>query len=219
MKRHRDGTIGLHDDAPLPRSFYAGPTLAVAPALLGKRLIRETDEGRCVARIVETEAYTQDDPAFRSWGILDPGSGLIRPEGRGRDLFGRPGTAYVYRVHVYWLLCVVTEIEGRAGCVLIRGAEPEVGEEFMWRRRPTARRRGDLLAGPGRLTLALDVDRRHHGADLTRPPLYVADGPAPARITTSCRIGLRFGKDRPWRFFVPGRPGVSPGVPSDRRRR
>ena len=203
----------------LPRAFYARHPVAVAPALLGTRLVHETPEGRIAARIVETEAYGQDDPAFRNWGIVDPGTGLIKPEGRGLALFGRPGTAYVYRVHTYWLLNIVTEPEGWAGCVLIRGVEPLEGRHLLWRRRPTARRERDLTSGPGRLTMAFGIDLRHHGADLTCPPLYVESGDDAPAFATSSRIGLKQGVARPWRYFIPGNPFVSPGTPSDQRRR
>ena len=203
----------------LTRTFFDRPTVEVAKALLGKRLVHEHPSGmRLAGRIVETEAYTMDDPAFRPWGIVDPATGLVRPEGRGYDLFGKPGTAYVYRVHTYWLLNVVTEGEGVAGCVLLRAVEPLEGLADMARRRPAARRTEHLANGPGKLCLAFDVDRRFHTADLTRGPLFLADA-EDARawpVAVSARIGLRQGIDLRRRFFVPGHPCVSPGVPSDR---
>ena len=52
----------------LPRGFYARPTLVVARALLGQRLVRVLDvdgaRGRRLAgQIVEVEAYTGADDA------------------------------------------------------------------------------------------------------------------------------------------------------------
>ena len=113
---------------PLPPPFFARPTLEVARELIGTLLVRE----RLVGRIVEAEAYTQDDPAFRSWGVVDAATGLVKPEGRAYALFGPPGRAYVYRCYNHWLLNVVTEPEGRAGCVLLRAAEPLAGRDVMW---------------------------------------------------------------------------------------
>ncbi|WP_456425312.1 DNA-3-methyladenine glycosylase [Rhodocaloribacter sp.] len=203
----------------LTRDFFDRPTLEVARALIGKLFVHERSSGvRLAGRIVETEAYTMDDPAFRPWGVVDPATGLVRPEGRGYDLFGKPGTAYVYRVHTYRLLNVVTEREGVAGCVLLRAAAPLEGLADMARRRPTARRPEHLANGPGKLCLAFDVDRRFHTADLTRAPLFFAEAEEARAwpVAVSARIGLRQGIDLRRRFFVPGHPCVSPGTPSDR---
>ena len=204
---------------PLSPSYFARPTLEVAPDLLGTLLVYEHASGeRLVGRVVEVEAYTQDDPAWRSWGIVDAATGLVRPEGRGLDLFGKPGTAYVYLCYGrYWMLNVVTEPEGRAGCVFIRAVEPLAGQHAMWERRPAARREVDLTNGPGKLSQAFDIDRRFHGKPLTAPPLYFAedDEKRDWPIATSARIGLHFGVDWPYRFFVKGHPFVSSGIPSD----
>lgn len=203
---------------PLPSSFFDRPTLVVARDLLGRHLVHERPSGeRLVGRIVETEGYTQDDPAFHGWGLVDPHTGLLKPEGRGRDLFTHPGRAYVYLIWGrYWLLNVVTEPEGIGGAVLIRAVEPVEGERMM-RERRDVRRPVDVSNGPGKLTIALGIDDRFHGRDLTAPPLYFEAGaPVPdARVATSCRIGLTRGVEHPWRYFVAGHPYVSPGTPSD----
>ena len=208
--------------SPLSAPFFARPTLEVAPDLLGRLLVHDDPEaGRLVGRIVETEAYTADDPAMHGWRAEFGPEGLVRPVGRAADLFAAPGTAYVYKIYrVHWLLNVVTEPEGVAGAVLIRGVEPVAGEAAMAERRPpTLRRRRDLTNGPGTLAQAFGLDGRHHGTDLTRPPLFFADDPerAPLPVSTSSRIGITRGIERPYRFYVPAHPFVSPGEPSDRR--
>lgn len=208
---------------PLGAAFFDRPTLHVARELIDALLVHEDAEaGRLVGRIVETEAYTADDPAMHGWKALFGTDGLVVPEGRAADLFAAPGTAYLYRVYVvHWLLNVVTEPEGTAGAVLIRAVEPLEGEGAMAARRPpTLRRRVDLTNGPGKLTQAFAFDGRLHGADLTRPPVYFArdaasEGPWP--VVTSSRIGIARGVERPHRFYVAGHPFVSPGEPSDRR--
>lgn len=203
----------------LDSDFYCRPTLEVARDLIGLHLVREMDDGRClVGRIVETEAYTQDDPSFHGWGIIDKETGLIKPDGRGYDLFGRPGTAYVYLIYArYWLLNIVTEREGVGGAVLFRAVEPLRGIESMYERRKAALDDVDLASGPGKLTQAFDVAKEFHNEDMTRPPLYVREPDDCVRpsVATSCRIGITRGTELPWRFFVPNNPYVSRGVPSD----
>jgi len=202
---------------PLPHSFFSRSPLTVAPELLGKLLVREYDGQRLVGRIVETEAYTQDDEAFIGWGIYDAKMRRIKPDGRGRDLFGPPGRAYIYKVYrVHWLLNIVTEVEGRGSAVLIRALEPMVGPDAMSQRREAAKRDRDLCNGPGKLTQALAIDRALHAHPVDQAPLWIADdGYVPERIATTARVGLSHGIEAPWRYLIDGHPHVSPGVPSD----
>jgi DNA-3-methyladenine glycosylase len=91
----------------------------------------------------------------------------------------------------------------------------------MQENRPGTRRAVDLTNGPGKLTQALGIaGRRFHGVPLTAPPLFLAgrpdSEPAPA-IAVSARIGIAKGVERPYRFYIPRHPFVSPGVPSDVR--
>lgn len=205
--------------APYAADFFARPTLDVARDLLGSHLVHHPDAGPArVGRIVETEGYTQDDPAFHGWNLYDPETGTVRREGRAAALFGAPGTAYVYLIYgMHWLLNVVTEPDGVGGAVLIRAVEPVAGLDAMQTNRPAARRPVDLTNGPGKLTQAFDVDDRFHGTPLTAAPLFLAPGTdvPDADVATSSRIGITKGIDRPWRFFVDTHPYVSPGTPSD----
>src|SRR5437667_5362367 len=146
----------------LPRAFYAGPTVDVARALLGKVLVH----GRTAGIIVETEAYPGGDDlaSHSSRGITN----------RTRVIFGPPGHAYVYFIYgMYECLNLVCEPEGTPGCVLIRALEPVAGIEIMERRRTAARKIEDLASGPGKLTLAMSITRAQNGADVTRGSLVV----------------------------------------------
>jgi len=179
---------------PLPRRFYARPVLTVARDLLSHLLVHETPEGVVVGRIVETEAYR---------GADDPASHAYRLTPRSRIMAGPPGIAYVYFTYGnHYCLNVVTGPEGRSAAVLLRAVEPVAGIDLMAARRGTAHPRL-LASGPGRLTAALGVTRRHNGWDLTRPPLFIADGrPGQRRIATSPRVGIRRAVERPWRFYL-----------------
>jgi DNA-3-methyladenine glycosylase len=171
-----------------PRDFYARPTVAVARDLLGAMLHRRSENGGLVSgRILEVEAYTEDDPACHAFrGMTE----------RCKIMFGPAGYVYVYFIYgMYWCLNVVTEEDGVPGAVLIRAVETPGGN------------------GPGKLCRAWDIDRRHYGVDLCDPgsSLWIArSAPLPEdEIAESTRIGLKVAEDRVWRFFVKGHAGVS----------
>lgn len=190
---------------PLAAAFFVRGPLVVARDLIGCLLVHEAPEGRAVGRIVETEAYGEDDPGSHAFRGRTP---------RTAPMFEAPGRAYVYFTYgMHTCLNVVTDPEGRAGAVLIRAVEPFEGLALMRRRRGAAGDR-DLARGPGRLTQAFGVTLAHNRADLTRPPLYLCAGerlPEEA-VATGPRIGLGANQDgRPWRFWVTGSPWVSRG--------
>ena len=207
----------------LSKSFFARPTCEVARELVGCRLVHEHEDGRLAGIIVETEAYTQGDPACHGWHVVDRETGELNREARGYGLFKPPGTSYVYLIYgMYWLLNVVTEPEGVGGGVLIRAVRPEEGLESMYARRVAARRDVDLANGPGKVAQAFDVCERLHGQALLEPPVYFEhrpEGGDPLSITTSSRIGITKAVERQWRYFLKDSPYVSPGTPSDLKRK
>jgi DNA-3-methyladenine glycosylase len=184
----------------LPRRFYARGTVDVARDLLGKVLVH----GPTAGIIVETEAYLGgDDLASHSAaGITD----------RTRVIFGPPGHAYVYLSYgMHDCMNIVAEPAGKPGCVLIRALKPLEGLDVMRARRPRARTDRDLTSGPGKLTRALGITRKHTGVDLTRGDLIVLSrSPAPTfRIAVTPRIGIVKCAELPLRFFVEGNKFVS----------
>jgi DNA-3-methyladenine glycosylase len=103
---------------------------------------------------------------------------------------------------------VVTEKEGTPGAVLIRGLKPVKGIEEMKRRRKTGEVK-KLTNGPGKLTLALDIDGRDNGSDMTDAVsgLYIAEAPETKNsiiIKNTSRIGITEGKDRMLRYVAVG---------------
>jgi DNA-3-methyladenine glycosylase len=120
---------------------------------------------------------------------------------------------------MYECLNIVAEEEGSAGCVLIRAVEPLTGLALMRKRRPAAHRDHDLANGPGKLTLALGITRRHNGVDVTKGSLTVHDSSDADGFETgvSPRIGITHCADWPLRFFVQGNPFVSGGGGSSSR--
>ncbi len=187
---------------PLPRAFYARDSREVAPELLNKLLVR----GRRVGRVVEVEAYCGSD---------DPGSHAFRGRTRrNATMFGPPGHLYVYFTYgMHFCANVVCGKAGEATAVLLRGLDVEGGVEEMRAAYPGARRDRDLCRGPARLCRAFGIDRSFDGADLVtgdRGVVVADDGtPPPAVAGVGPRIGLSAGAELPYRFFVPGAPGVS----------
>ncbi len=184
----------------LPRRFYERPSAEVARDLLGKVIVHDGAAGE----IVETEAYLglHDLAAHASHGIT----------GRTRVLFGPPGHAYVYLSYgMHECLNIVAEPDGVPGCVLIRALQPLSGLRIMKQRRPAAKRREDLASGPGKLTAAMDITRRHYGADVTRGPITIRafKTEAAVEIVTTTRVGVTQSADWPLRFYIAGNRFVS----------
>jgi DNA-3-methyladenine glycosylase len=183
----------------LPRSFFARPSPEVGPDLLGRILVRRLGDGRLLsARIVETEAYQEDDPASHSY--------------RGRTnrtevMFGPPGHLYVYFTYgMHHCMNVVTGSEGEGSAVLLRAAEPLEGVKEMASHRGTDDPRA-LCSGPGRLCQALGIAREQNGLDLVRGhDLWLLEGTpvSPSEIDVGSRVGITSGIERPWRFSVQG---------------
>jgi DNA-3-methyladenine glycosylase len=178
----------------------------VAPRLLN--LLLSGADGRA-GRIIEVEAYGGGD---------DPASHAYRgPRPRNRAMFGPAGHLYVYRSYgVHWCANVVTGPAGVGSAVLLRALEPVAGIDLMrrvrWGDGPAGRDR-DLCRGPGRLTRSLDITGEMDGSDLCAAagPLRLLDDgtPPPDRPDASPRVGISVATDRPWRFSLPGHPGVS----------
>ncbi|MEX2206904.1 MAG: DNA-3-methyladenine glycosylase [Myxococcota bacterium] len=189
----------------LDRAFFARPVLAVAPDLLGCRLVRVLPDGaRLEGRIVEVEAYLGDGS--------DAGSHSQRGETRrNRSMFGPPGHFYVYLSHgLHFCANLVCEPAGTGAAVLLRAVEPLAGEERM-RALRGGRDPRELTNGPGKLAQAFAITREDDGAGALRGSLRIEarpDAGAPA-IATSTRIGLGKGVDLPYRFFVRGSAWVS----------
>ncbi len=172
-------------------------TVELARALLGKVLVRRLSGGIAAGRIVETEAYLQDDPACHAFRGMTP---------RNRSLFLEHGHAYVYLCYgTSYMLNVSSEPGGIGSGVLLRALEPLHGTEHMQRNAGHVKA-ADLTRGPGRLAAALRIDRGHDGLNLfTDEQLWIgSDGREIAAIGESVRIGLTKAAEKRLRFFVRG---------------
>jgi DNA-3-methyladenine glycosylase len=184
-------------------SVLGGPVLEAAPLLLGATL----RHAEVASRITEVEAYDGDD---------DPGSHAFRGRtARNEVMFGRAGHLYVYFTYgMHWCANVVCGPEGRASAVLLRAGEIVEGLPAARARRASARSDRDLARGPARLCQALAIGREQYGHDLAEPPLTLELASPPEQVLRGPRVGLREAADRPWRFWLPGEPTVSPYRPA-----
>jgi DNA-3-methyladenine glycosylase len=193
------GEIGATVTNPrvLARAELPVDTARLARFLIGKMLVRTLAEGVVGGRIVETEAYGIGDPAGHAYRGMTP---------RNRALFLERGHAYVYLAYgTSFMLNVSSEPSGVGAGVLIRAIEPTDGITIMQRNRDTERVR-DLTRGPGRLSAALEIDRRLDGIDLCQAgPLWLgSDGQRADEIGQGKRIGITRAADSPLRFYVRG---------------
>lgn len=168
---------------------------------------------RVVVRIVETEAYDQNDPASHAYHGKSH---------RNRALFGPSGRCYVYFTYGMWhCLNVTCGADGFGAGALIRAVEPVVGGDLLEHRRgmdvtasgapAKLSRRVQALNGPAKLATALGIDMDLYGHDLCKPPLQLMEGNLRPgeRVESTVRIGISRAVERRRRFVIAGNPWVS----------
>ena len=180
----------------LTREFFARSVHEVAPELIGATLLVDGVGGR----IVEVEAYDQDDPASH---------GFRGMTARTASMFGPPCRAYVYRSYgLHWCLNLVCAEAGRAEAALVRALEPTAGLDAMRERRGLDAPRA-LCSGPGKLCQALGITRILDGLPLDEPPFEIfARGENP-ELAVGPRIGITRAVEQPWRYGLAGSPFLS----------
>ncbi len=173
--------------------FFLQDPVSVARGLVGSMLWRQLPTGQKVGnRIVETEAY---------WGEQDLAChARFGRTKRSEPLYGPPGRAYIYLIYgMYWLLNVVTEIEGQPSAVLIRALEPTTETSLV--------SDSGCLSGPGKLTRALQIDQALSGCDMTHgTELWLEPARMPQQVIATPRIGVEYAGQwakKPWRFADP----------------
>lgn len=168
----------------LKRNFYTKNTLIVARELLGKTLCRRDNNVIYKGKIVETEAYTQDELACHAFRGKTP---------RAKVLFEKGGTCYVYFIYgMHYCINVVTDNEGFGSAVLIRALEPLENISST--------------NGPAKLTKAMNITTALNDLDMTdeNSDLWIEDAPKifDKNIIQTTRIGISAAKELPWRFYI-----------------
>lgn len=186
----------------LSRDFYTRTdALKVARELLGKLLVVPAADGERVSgMIVETEAYMGPlDKASHAYGN--------RRTRRTETMYGMGGTAYVYFIYgMYFQFNVVTNTAETPHAVLIRAVEPVEGLEVMRERRPVKTDK-QLTNGPGKLCIAMGIDRSLDRADLLGERVWIEEHEkvTPRQIVSGPRVGIGYAEEyvsKPWRFWM-----------------
>jgi DNA-3-methyladenine glycosylase len=196
-------TEGAAKPPVLPPAFFARPAELVAPELIGCLLVKRQAAGELLwGVIVETEAYSQAEPACHGHRRRSPGN---------ETLFGEPGRFYVYVSYgIHHCVNVVTDRSDWANGVLLRAAalpgEPE-----------------RVAAGPALLARRFGIDRSHDACAVhpdqglwlaPRPPALATL--TPAELVQTGRIGISQGRELPWRWYLRCSRSVSRRARGDR---
>lgn len=169
--------------------------------------MRRSGKGFLAGKIVETEAYIgAHDPASHAYGRITP---------RNETLYMEGGICYVYFIYGnYYCVNTVTGRDGEGSGVLIRAVEPVLGLKKMKTRRPSAKNIHDLTNGPGKLCIAMDIDKQLNRTDITKVNKIFVSRPLKKEkfdIAVSKRIGIgsEYAADFPYRFFIKDNPFVT----------
>lgn len=174
--------------------FFARDSAKVAEELVGKKLIRQIESKIISGIITETEAY---------YGANDPAS-RVAQQGKTpmtEIMWDQAGKIFVYMVHGYWLLNLITREEGKPGAVLIRAIEPLKGKERMKSDRD-CEDETTLTNGPGKLTEALAIDKSFNDKLITNSDLSIKKSDREISCKRTGRIGVSQGEDLKLRFVA-----------------
>lgn len=179
-------------------------SLQAAPQLLGWMICRHTPQGIIKLKIVETEAYHQEDPASHSFRGITP---------RTAPMFEAGGRLYVYFSYgMHHAINIVVGSKGVGEAVLIRAAEPVEGIEIMRQNREIIDIK-NLTNGPGKLAQALGIiDTALSGKILNKSSIFLeapTEPVKPENIVIRPRIGITKAAELPWRFYIKDNPFVS----------
>ena len=184
----------MHKLIKIPHCFYERETVTVAKELLGTYLVHHEGELERIGKIVEVEAYLgQEDLASHS------SKGLTK---RTEVMFGPAGIAYIYLIYgMYYCTNIVTEAAGIGSAVLIRALEPIQNISLR-------------TQGPGLLSKAMDINKRHNRHSLQSDDLFIANNPElqDFNIVERPRIGVSYAKEwaeKPLRFDIEGNSFIS----------
>lgn len=164
-----------------------------------------------MVRIVETEAYDQNDPASHAFHGKSE---------RNKALFGPSGHLYVYFTYgMHYCANITCGSDGFGAGALVRAVEPVEGVEIIEARR--GMHGPNATNGPAKLCKALDIDKRLYAHDLREPPVRLVAGGLNVgeKVEATARVGISKATERLRRFIIVGNPYISHGPSRSSRRK
>ncbi len=201
----------------MDKNFFENNGLYVAKNILGKFLIRKYDDTQIVTKIVETEGYM---------GIKDKAAHVYNDKktDRTKPLYLEGGHIYVYLIYgMYHCLNISANLKDIPECVLIRAVEPIKGFDKISFNRYKKNykelnnyQRKNITNGPGKLCMALDIDRSFNSKYILEGDLYISDFYIDEngekvfcddgfKVVESKRVNIDYAeeaKDYLWRFYI-----------------
>ena len=165
----------------------------VAPELIGCLLIKRQPNKKLLwGVIVETEAYSQSEPACH---------GYTSKTKKNSTLFGEPGHLYIYLTYgTHHCVNIVTHKGNWANGVLLRSiAMPNENER--------------IAAGPGLLAKRFGLTRNHDNSVISvENGIWLSKRKSVkdmAKIIQTTRVGITKATDLPWRWYLQNSRSVS----------
>ena len=183
----------------IAKPFFNRTAELVAPDLIGCRLVKREADGQIVwGVIVETEAYSQIEPACHGYKRRTPAN---------ETLFGDPGRLYIYLTYgIYHCVNIVTDRKNFASGVLIRSIAIQGENERIG-------------SGPGLLAKRFGLTRSHDNMKLSIEQgmwfeQNVAFPPKTKKICTT-RVGISKAEDLQWRWYLQSSRSISKRAKGD----
>jgi len=164
----------------LAREYFKQDALFLAEDLLGKFLCRNINGKVLKFRITETECYLgKGDSASHA--------GKKKTE-RNKVMFREGGCVYVYLCYgIHYMFNIVSGQKNTAQGILVRGVEK--------------------FNGPGKLTKALEIDKRFNGVDLGKSKeIWLESDGVKFPFKRAKRVGIEYAeiedREKLWRFIA-----------------
>ncbi|MDP2874439.1 MAG: DNA-3-methyladenine glycosylase [bacterium] len=184
----------------LPKSFYQGSAVELAPKFLGKFLVHKTAQGVISGMITDVEAY----PAF-----VDKVSHGNKRTKRTEVMYRNGGYGYVYKIYgIHYQFAVVVNQKDIPEVVFIRAVKPEEGIDIMRKNFGKEVDAATLTKSPGNLCKSFGITENLYGADLTDDTLWLEDRNVVVDgkdIMTDRRVGVSRdlqGSEEQFRYFL-----------------
>ena len=180
----------------LTTDFFSRDTIEVGKDLLGRYLLKKTEKGDMIGKIIEVEAYLgPNDKACHAYNF--------KKTEKTKVMYMKPGTFYVYYIYgMYFCLNVITEPEGIPCAIFIRNLFPIEGIELMKENRKVkiGKNYKNLVDGPGKLCMAFNITKeQYNGIDscAENSKLYFAQGKNidNKKISLNKRIGIDYAEE------------------------